>query len=152
MHTQSCAYYLYLKTKRYQLTYSITLEVHICILHLSQMSIITSKITGNSPVFQQLLRFGGFFVTLIYCGKAFWHQGPPLQHGWTLIPAWKSNLKPSIVWHEITYLFPNFYDCTVGNGKVISSHTFWLCDGCDYLFMLEFKLIHVSKRGSRYRY
>ena len=42
---------------------------------------------------------------------AFW--GPWYQHGLTLIPAWISNHKPSKVWGEITYPFPNFNGCTI---------------------------------------
>ena len=53
---------------------------------------------------------------------------------------------PSKVWDKITYPFPNFNSCTVdvlGMDKLFHPT---LYNGCNYLSMLGFKLIHVSKR------
>ena len=51
-----------------------------------------------------------------------------------------------MMWDEITYQYPNFYGGRLkfGNGKVISPNTLL---ACDYLTMLWFKLIHISKRA-----
>ena len=59
-----------------------------------------------------------------------WAQGLCYYHGLTLIPAWISNHMPGKVWDKIAYPFHRT-----------------LYDGCNYLFMLGIKLIHVSKRG-----
>ena len=47
-----------------------------------------------------------------------------------------------IIWDEITYPFPNFNSCTVDKW-----FHFTLYNGCNYLFMLGLKLIHVNAKG-----
>ena len=49
------------------------------------------------------------------------------------------------MWDEITYPFPNFCWGLFLDNKFHHA----LHNGCDYLFMLELKLIHVSKMGPR---
>ena len=51
------------------------------------------------------------------------------------------------MWDEITYPFPNFNGGTVGVWGMDTWFHRTLNGPCDYLFMLEFKLNHVSKRG-----
>ena len=64
----------------------------------------------------------------------------------TLIPVWISNYIRYKVWCEITYPFLNSNGCTVEVWEWISNliTLYW---ACDYLFMLGFKLIHISKRA-----
>ena len=64
-------------------------------------------------------------TSIMITSSLFDTWGPCHLHDLTLIPAWISNQKPSNVWDEITYLFPNF------NGATI--------DGCTYL-----SVIHAS--------
>ena len=45
---------------------------------------------------------------------------------------------------EITYPFPNFNGCTVEVWEMKSNFIPHITNGCDYLYMLELKLIHVS--------
>ena len=52
---------------------------------------------------------------------ATYNVWPFYLHGFTLIPAWKSNHRPSEVWAELTYQFPNFIRSTVEVGKWISN-------------------------------
>ena len=71
-------------------------------------------------------------------GRFYWHC-------LTLFPAWISNYNPSKMWNEITYPFLYIKCCTP-----LTRVWEWICDfildnECNYLSMLEFKLIHVSK-------
>ena len=49
---------------------------------------------------------------------------------------------PSKVQDEITYLFLNFNSCTVDKWFHLT-----LYNGCNYLFMMDLQLNHVSERG-----
>ena len=62
----------------------------------------------------------------------------------TLIPAWICNHILSKVWDYIIYPFPN-----LGRWSLRMDKLFLLAiyNGCNYLSMLGFKLIHVSRRG-----
>ena len=62
------------------------------------------------------------------------HQGPRLLTWINFIIVWISNYIHLKVWGEITHPFPNFNDALIS---------------CEYL--LQFKLIPVSKRGPRRR-
>ena len=59
---------------------------------------------------------------------------------------------PSKMWHEIIYPFPNFNSATVEVSEWIDNFIMdylfhpALYNGCNYLFMLGEKLIHVNKR------
>ena len=48
------------------------------------------------------------FITFNVRKHAFMCRGPLYKHGLTLIPTMTGNHKPSKVWDEITYPFPNF--------------------------------------------
>ena len=61
----------------------------------------------------------------------------------TLISAWISNHKLSIVWDKITYPFPNFNGCSAEVWERISNFIMHLGD---YLSMLGLKFNHVSKK------
>ena len=61
------------------------------------------------------------------------------------IPTWTSNHMPSKVWDEITDPFSNFNGCTVEVWEWLSNFIQHY-NGCNYLSMLWFKLIYVSKR------
>ena len=71
----------------------------------------------------------------------------------SLIPAWISNHMPTKVWDETSYLIPNFNGCTVflfsyflGVGMENWFHIIFH-NGCNYLSMLQWRLIHGSKDG-----
>ena len=72
-------------------------------------------------------------------------SGPLLEHGLTLIPAWISDPKPSKVWDEIAYSFPNF------NGSIFEVWE-WISNLMPHIIMnvsmLGWKLIQVSKSCS----
>ena len=57
---------------------------------------------------------------------------------------WISNHMPNKVWDKIIYPFPNFNGCTVKVWEWISNFIPQFIK--DYLSLLGFKLIHVSKR------
>ena len=78
-----------------------------------------------------------------------WLQGPVYWHGLTSIPAWMNNHMPCKMWDEITYPFPNFNHWSLGMDKYFHP-TFY--NGCDNFSMLGLKLIHVSKRGHKYKF
>ena len=63
-----------------------------------------------------------------------------------LIPIWISNHMPSKECDEIIYPCSNLSGCTVEGWEVFLYHI--LYNGCNYLSILELKLIHASKRGS----
>ena len=69
------------------------------------------------------------------------HLGPPLLTWFNFNPTWISYHMPSKMWDEIIYLFPNFNGWSLGKDNFYPTHK----DGCNYLFMLGLKLIHVSK-------
>ena len=58
---------------------------------------------------------------------------------------WISNHTPNKVWDKIIHPFPNFNGCTVKVWEWISNVIPQFIK--DYLSLLGFKLIHVSKRG-----
>ena len=72
--------------------------------------------------------------------RAFYQNGP------TLIPAWISNHVLSKVWDE---LFIHSQAATMQASKIGKDKYFHRAfyDGCNYLYMLGFKLIRNSKRG-----
>ena len=86
------------------------------------------------------------------CMGGLQHWDPFCQHRLTLIPVWISNHMPSKVWDEITCQFPNFNGSTVkvllkfGNGKVISSHTFY------WMWLLIHSNIKVNPCQLRFPY
>ena len=61
-----------------------------------------------------------------------------------LIPVWISYHTPNNVWDEITYPFPNFngYRWILGIAKWFHLTLYY---GCNYLFVLILKLIHIVK-------
>ena len=74
-------------------------------------------------------------------------KGPLSLTRINLITAWTRNHMSRKVWDEIVYAHPNFNGCN-GNGYVISSHILW------WMWLpipAKLKLLHVSKRGHKYR-
>ena len=74
-----------------------------------------------------------------------WSPATPFTITWIkLFPAWISNYIQYKVLYEIIYPFTNLTVAPLGfgNGCIISSILNWTCD---FLSMLELKLIHVSK-------
>ena len=61
--------------------------------------------------------------------------------------AWIRNHIHYKMWDEITYPFLNFNGATVEVSVWINNFTPDITGVCGYFFMLEFKLIHVCKRG-----
>ena len=69
-------------------------------------------------------------------------------HDLTFIPTWISNYIHQTMWDEIIYRFPNFNGViieVVGMDTSFHPELYWTCD---YLPMLWFKLIVLSKRGT----
>ena len=82
-----------------------------------------------------------------HCILAYKSLGPLLLTWFNpFILTWVSNYIHYKVWDEITYPFPNFNGAAVEVWEWISNFTPH-CWAYDYLTMLRFKLIHVSKRG-----